>query len=61
MGIPGHVIGRILNHKPTDITIFVYNQYQYIDEKRQALAAWGARVARIVSDLELIVSPRAEA
>jgi integrase len=61
MGIPGHVIGRILNHKPTDITSSVYNHYQYIDEKRQTLDAWGARVARIVSGFELIVSLRAEA
>jgi integrase len=61
MGVPGHVIGRILNHKPTDITSSVYNQYEYLKEKREALDDWGARVAKIVSGLELVVKPLVEA
>jgi integrase len=61
MRTPGHVIARILNHKPTDITSSVYNQYEYIEEKREALDAWGSKVARMISGLELIASPLAEA
>jgi hypothetical protein len=61
MAIPEQVIGRILNHTPIDSTSSVCNQCQYIEEKRQALHGWGARIAKIVSGLELIAMPRAEA
>jgi len=30
------------------------HQYQYLKEKRGALDAWGARLTRIVSGLELV-------
>jgi integrase len=56
MEIPGHVIARILNHKQMDITSMIYNKYQYLKEKREALDAWGARLVRIVSNLELVES-----
>ena len=62
MGVPGHIIARILNHKPTDVTSAVYNQYEYLKEKREALDAWGARVVRITSELQLVdQNPKAEA
>jgi integrase len=54
MQVPGHVIARILNHKQTDVTSAVYNQCQYLKEKRQALDDLGAWVARLASGLELI-------
>src|SRR6266496_2183217 len=54
MLVPGHLIDRIINHKPSGITDRVYNKYDYLKEKREALDAWGARVARIVSGLELV-------
>jgi integrase len=54
MQVPGHVIARILNHKQTDITSSVYNQYAYLKEKREALDAWGSRVMRLVTELELV-------
>jgi len=54
MLVPGHLIDRITNHKPTGITDRVYNKYDYLKEKREALNAWGARLARIVSGLELV-------
>jgi len=58
MLVPGHLIDRIINHKPSGITDRVYNKYDYLKEKREALDAWGALVARIVSGLELVeVSP----
>ncbi len=54
MLIPGHLIDRITNHKPTGITDRVYNKYDYLKEKQEALNAWGARLSRIVSELELV-------
>jgi integrase len=54
MQVPGHVIARILNHKQTDVTNSVYNQYQYLKEKREALDDLGAWIARLASGLELV-------
>jgi hypothetical protein len=54
MLVPGHLIDRITNHKPTGITDRVYNKYDYLKEKQEALNAWGARLSRIVSGLELV-------
>lgn len=42
MLIPGHLIDRITNHKPVGITDPVYNKYDYLKEKQEALNAWGA-------------------
>jgi integrase len=60
MEVPGHVIALILNHKQMDITSSIYNQYKYLKEKREALDAWGARLARIISGLELVETRGAE-
>jgi integrase len=49
--VPTHVIARILNHKQTDITNAVYNQYEYLKEKREGLDAWGAKLLVLVSEL----------
>jgi len=54
MLVPGQLIDRIINLKPPGITDRVYNKHDYLKEKREALNAWGARVARIVSGLELV-------
>lgn len=61
MQVPGHVIARLLNHKQTDVTSAVYNQYQYLKEKQEALTTWGAKVAVIVSGLEIVHKSPAEA
>jgi integrase len=53
MLVPGHLIDRITNHKPTGITDRVYNKYDYLKEKQEALSAWGIRLSRMVSSLEL--------
>jgi integrase len=53
MGIPRLVIGKILNHVEPGVTK-VYDRHSYDKEKQEALDAWGARVSRIVSELELI-------
>lgn len=47
MGFPRLVIAKILNHADTGVTA-VYDRSSYDIEKRQALAAWGARVESIV-------------
>ena len=52
--VPGHVIARILNHKQKDITSAVYNQYQYLNEKRNALDLWAAKLVRLASNLALV-------
>jgi hypothetical protein len=47
------VVGKILNHIETGVTS-VYDRHSYDKEKQEALNAWGARLFRIVSDLELV-------
>jgi integrase len=58
--VPGHLIDRITNHKPSGITDRVYNKYDYLKEKREALSAFGARLVRIVSDLEIVKAETAK-
>jgi integrase len=52
MEIPGFVIALILNHALPGVTNKVYSRYDYLKEKREALHNWGARLSRIVSNLE---------
>ena len=42
IGIPPHVIEKVLNHRTGVISgvAAVYNRYGYIDEKREALERW---------------------
>jgi len=61
MQIPGHLIDRIMNHKLTGITDRVYNRYEYLKEKQEALKAWGARLSRIASDLMVVGTESGEA
>jgi integrase len=60
MGIPRLVIGMILNHVESGVTK-VYDRYSCDPEKRHALDAWGARIAKIVSGLELVKEGTREA
>ncbi len=53
MGVPRLVVGKILNHIETGVTN-VYDRHSYDKEKQEALNAWGARLFRMVSDLELV-------
>jgi integrase len=50
LGHPPHVVAAILNHSPgsTQGITAIYNRHRYGDEKRQALAAWGREVERII-------------
>ena len=53
MGVSRLVIGKILNHVESGVTS-AYDRHSYDKEKQEALNAWGARLFRIVSDLELV-------
>jgi integrase len=50
LGIPPHVADRVLNHTSGTISgvAAVYNRFQYLDERRDALAAWGKFVEQLV-------------
>ena len=60
MGVPRLVISKILNHVESGVTR-VYDRHSYDKEKQEALDAWGARLVRIVSDLELVEKQTGEA
>ena len=49
--IPPHVVDRILNHTSGTIrgVAAVYNRFEYAEQRRDALAAWGRAVEAIVS------------
>ena len=49
--IPPHVVDRILNHTSGTIrgVARVYNRFEYGDERRSALEAWGRAVSAIVA------------
>jgi integrase len=50
MNIPPHVCDKLLAHSGGVISgvSAVYNQFQYLNERRDALSAWGRRVAEII-------------
>jgi integrase len=47
LGVPEIVSERILNHLPQGLTK-TYNKYEYLDEKRDALARWAQEVQNII-------------
>ncbi|MFD9896890.1 tyrosine-type recombinase/integrase [Mesorhizobium sp. NPDC059025] len=60
LGISPFIIGHVLNHvsaTKANITSRVYARYDYMREKREALALWADRVAEIVSQVAQI-APR---
>ncbi len=48
LGVNRLVVSKILNHVETGVTA-VYDRHSYDREKRQALDAWGQRIAEIVA------------
>jgi integrase len=50
LNVPPHVCDKILAHSSGAISgvSAVYNQFQYLDERRDALAAWSHRVEEII-------------
>ncbi len=49
LGVPEIVAERVLNHSERNVLVRIYNQYSYIDEKRDALERWAGHVRDIVS------------
>lgn len=49
--IPPHVVDRILNHTSGTIrgVARVYNRFEYAEERKVALEAWGRTVGTIIS------------
>lgn len=60
LGIPPHVADRVLNHQSGTIrgVAAVYNRFQYLDERRDALEEWGRFVARLINPEPNIVELR---
>ena len=50
-GLPVHVRSLVLNHSPMScgVTGAIHNRYAYDKEKREALAAWEAHLAQIIT------------
>ena len=48
LGVPEVIISRILDHKEGSVTKF-YNRAQYMQQKRDALDAWGHRLDQIIN------------
>ncbi len=48
---PVHVVEAVLNHQSGTIkgVAKIYNRYEYLDEKRQALTAWAEHVERVAA------------
>ena len=51
LGIAPHVVDRVLNHSSGTIRGVgaIYNRFQYQDDRRAALAAWGSYVAGLIA------------
>jgi integrase len=51
LNIPPHVVDKVLNHISGTIrgVAAVYNRFEYLDERRAALEAWGRYVSALVT------------
>lgn len=56
VGIPPHVIERILNHAPTNELAAIYNRATYEKERKDATTKWGKYLAGLAGDNVLTVS-----
>jgi integrase len=59
MGIAPHIADKILAHSSGAIsgTAAVYNKFAYLDERRDALAAWGRKIATLIGRQPSNVTP----
>jgi len=55
MGVPRHIYKAILNHTEPGATA-VYQQYEYLAEKREALEAWAQRLREVIGGGEQVGS-----
>jgi integrase len=56
LGISRFVIGRVLNHADRTVT-GIYDRYEYLAEKRQALEAWGRYLENLIAPPSAKVVP----
>jgi integrase len=47
LGVSRFIIGQILNHSDRSVT-GVYDRYEYLEEKRAALEAWGRHIEKLI-------------
>jgi hypothetical protein len=59
LGIPPHVVDRVLNHSSGTIrgTAAIYNRFQYQDDRRAALVAWGSYITELIAPIVSNVVP----
>ena len=55
LGVSEFVIGKVLNHASKSITGMVYNQYEYVAEKRAALDTWATYLERLLQPADNVV------
>jgi integrase len=48
LGVPEFIIGRVLNHAAKGVTGKVYNRYEYLKEKRDALDKWARYLETLI-------------
>jgi integrase len=51
--IKREIAERVIAHKPAGVEA-IYDRYEYLDEKREALAAWEAEIIRIANEESLV-------
>ena len=49
IGISEFIAGKVLNHAEVGVTGKVYNKYDYLKEKKDALDRWGRKLEAIIS------------
>jgi integrase len=51
LGVAHPVVSKLLNHSPRGVmgVTSIYNRYEYLDERREALERWAQRIRDIVS------------
>jgi hypothetical protein len=55
LGFQPHIIGRVLNHLSgaQGGLVGIYQRYEYLDERKRALHAWGSHVEALVTERPL--------
>jgi integrase len=56
LGISRFIIARVLNHADRTVT-GIYDRYEYLDEKRHALEAWGQYFGNLIAPPQANVVP----
>jgi integrase len=59
LNFPPHVVDKVLNHTSGTIrgVAAVYNRFEYLDDRRTALDAWGRHVTNLISPARADIIP----